>query len=328
MVRQPSLVVESADIVALGTAMNDNPLVTVALAAHNGEAFLDAQLDSVLGQKGVRLEVIAIDDASRDGTRGVLDRHARSDTRIRVFANETNLGATKSFERAMSLAKGDFIAPSDQDDIWLQHKLERLVAAIGAADIAYCDSELIDADGTPLGRRISSRTKMMQGGRPLRFVLRNTVSGHAMLFRRDLFDIARPFPGNLYHDWWLALAAASRQGIVYVDEPLVQFRRHENTISKLGRGGLKGMSTRNRFWLDQRRSLLAAYASSMLEGHEIAARLLEVFGSAECGTCGPLFREIWRNRVAFADGGSPALDAVRLQLRFLRKRAGAKREAR
>lgn len=308
--------------------MESMPLITIALCTYNGERFLAEQIESLLAQTGVRIEIIAVDDASQDGTLAVLQGFVQRDPRVSVFANLQNLGPSGSFERAMQLGTGEFIAPCDQDDIWNPGKLAKLLASIGTHDLAYCDSAFIDGEGHPTGRKVSDRMSMMSGRLPMQFVFRNSVSGHASLLRRSLFEIARPFPADVYHDWWLALCAASRNGLVYLDEALVQFRRHEDAFSKLGRGGTRKLPGRSRFWLTQRHQLLAAFAQSVLAGRDDAARLLAVFDDALAGQRPmPLMRELWRQRDRFAERQPAALDAIRLQLRFLRKLRGARNEA-
>ncbi|MGH8171623.1 MAG: glycosyltransferase [Rhodanobacteraceae bacterium] len=304
--------------------MESMPLITIALCTYNGERYLAEQIASLQAQTGVRIEIVAIDDASEDATPAMLRSIAERDPRVRVFANPRNLGPTPSFERAMELGTGEFIAPCDQDDVWASDKLAKLLAAIGTHDLAYCDSAFIDAHGKPTDRKVSDRMAMMSGRRPMPFVFRNSVSGHASLVRRSLFDLTRPFPADVYHDWWLALCAASRNGVIYLDEALVEFRRHDDAFSRLGRGDTKKLTGRSRLWLTQRHRLLTAFARSDLAGHENAARLLSVYNEALVGKSRlPLLREIWRQRDALSERGHASLDAIRLQLRFLRKLRGA-----
>ena len=75
---------------------------------------------------------------------------------------------------------------------------------------------------------------MYSGDDPLVFALSNCASGHAMLFRRTLLNRALPIPTGQYYDWWLAIVAACGAGVRYLDEPLVQFRRHAATATGLG----------------------------------------------------------------------------------------------
>jgi glycosyltransferase involved in cell wall biosynthesis len=303
------------------------PLISVALATYNGEKYLRQQLDSVLAQAGVALEIVAVDDGSTDGTPAILDDYARRDARVKVYANPRNLGVGPTFERAMSLTSGELIAPCDQDDTWQADKLARLAVALGECDLAYCDSLFVDADGATMNERISDRMPMMRGCHAMAFTLRNSVSGHASLIRRSLFEIARPFPAAMYYDWWLALCAATRNGIAYVDAPLVHFRRHAATVSPLGRRGKERVRDRATRWLKDRHAFLTAYAQSGVAGHDDAAQMLAALDTAwEGGSARPLVHEIWRQRKSIADA-SPATEAIRLQFRFLRKIREARREA-
>ena len=163
------------------------PLVSVALCTYNGTRFLAEQLESVLCQDYREFEIVAVDDASSDDTLAVLEDFRRRDSRLRVYRNSSNLGLNRNFERAFGLCRGDLIAPCDQDDIWLPQKLSALAGRMRGAQLAYCDSELIDGRGEPLGRRVSERVKMYSGEDPAVFALYNCVSGHAALVRRAVF---------------------------------------------------------------------------------------------------------------------------------------------
>jgi glycosyltransferase involved in cell wall biosynthesis len=210
------------------------PRVSVALCTYNGERYLRAQLDSLLAQTGCELDIVAIDDASTDATADILRSYAAGDARFRVLVNERNVGHIENFRRALSLCDGEYICPCDQDDVWAPEKTRALLAALGEADLVYCDSEMIDQYGRPLHRRLSDDRRMYEGKNPLALLLYNSVSGHAALIRKGLLAQALPFPQKIFHDWWLALAAASNRGINYLPEPLVAFRRHAETATAMG----------------------------------------------------------------------------------------------
>jgi glycosyltransferase involved in cell wall biosynthesis len=297
------------------------PRVSVALCVYNGEKWLRPQLDSLLAQEGVQLEIVVVDDCSTDGSMLLLRDYARRDPRIHVHANQVNLGHLRSFEKCMSLCDAPLIAPCDQDDVWHPRKLATLARAIGDADMAYCNSEYIDGEGHPIGRNISHDLGTMHDGRdPMKFVFQNTVSGHALLVRREAFDAALPFPRELYHDWWLAMRAAAGNGVVYVDEPLVQFRRHVSAYSPLGK---KEMPTRrerkkqrreqrgeapkvanhwpgspDRRWYEERMYLLAALGETGWRGSEDARLWRTALSTALSGNARELFRMMWRNRAS------------------------------
>lgn len=291
------------------------PRVSVALCVHDGEPWLREQLDSVLAQEDVELEVVAFDDASTDGSLALLHEYAARDPRLRVEGSATNLGHVRAFETCMALCTHSLIAPCDQDDIWEPRKLATLARALGDADLAYGDSSYIDESGRSLGRRLSQDLgPMLAGGDALRFVFRNSVSGHAMLVRRTVFESARPFPTLLFHDWWLALCAASMSGVVYVDEPLVRFRRHSRASSSAGKGAVrvrrKRSSSHNRRWLAQQAYVFEQLGYAEWFPKQLAARWLYALLAAEDGRIAPLAQVAWRDRRSLPPDGVPRMFAA------------------
>jgi glycosyltransferase involved in cell wall biosynthesis len=305
------------------------PLVSIALCTFNGALYLREQLQSLIVQQDVSIEIVIVDDASRDGTAAIAREYAAADGRIRFVANESNLGPTASFERAMSMCEGCFIAPCDQDDIWASDKLSRLLEVIGTCDAAYCDSDYVDAEGHATGQRISDATSMLSGRNPIAFLFANSVSGHALLLRRELFERARPFPSDCYHDWWLALCATGRNGIHYLDEPLVRFRRHDDAHSPMGRNddAASRQSTASRRWIEQRYDLMRAYAKTGLRDNEIAGSLAEALQEAlACGRNARLMWLVWRLRNMLPRWkGLAWIDAVKMQVRLAKKLRRARR---
>jgi glycosyltransferase involved in cell wall biosynthesis len=211
------------------------PLISIALCTYNGERFLRPQLESLLGQDHAELEVVAVDDGSRDGTVAILEEYARRDPRVRLHRNPENLGLRRNFERALGLCRGELVAPCDQDDVWRADKLRVLSASLGDAAAIYHDSELIDEQGQPLGRRTSQMYSTGPITDPLGFLFGNPVSGHAMLFRRSLLERALPVPEGMFHDWWLAFVAATQGGIAWCGEPLVLYRQHASSVTDIAR---------------------------------------------------------------------------------------------
>src|SRR3954462_8301868 len=100
------------------------PLISVVLATYNGAPFLREQLDSVLGQSIEDIEIVVRDDGSTDETVEILNSYC-TDSRFRLLSDDRRLGAAKNFGEAAMMARGLYVAFSDQDDIWLPYKLER-----------------------------------------------------------------------------------------------------------------------------------------------------------------------------------------------------------
>jgi glycosyltransferase involved in cell wall biosynthesis len=212
---------------------DNDKLVSIALCTYNGAKYLREQLDSLLAQTHTNLEIVAVDDCSTDATWSILKEYEQRDSRVRPVANPCNLGFRRNFERAISLCRGEFVAPCDQDDVWLPEKISSLLRAIGAHPLAYCDSALIDEQGFPLGVSMSDIVAMISTDDPAVFAAGNCVSGHAMLFRRELIARALPVPDCFFHDWWLAAVAASCGGIVYCPTALVRYRYHGSNVTDI-----------------------------------------------------------------------------------------------
>lgn len=211
------------------------PLVSIALCTYNGARFIREQLESLLQQDYPNLEVVVCDDRSLDDTVRVISSY--KDPRItRIVVNETNLGFRRNFVKAFGLCRGELIAPCDQDDIWLPNKISMLVNCLiaGGHTMVYCDSAYVAEDGTPLNRNQSDDIPTYSGNDPTALVARNCVSGHAMLFRREVLAAAHPIPQRQYHDWWIAMVAASMGSVQFVKAPLVKFRRHSATQTRIG----------------------------------------------------------------------------------------------
>ncbi|WP_375447090.1 glycosyltransferase family 2 protein [uncultured Fibrella sp.] len=210
--------------------MQQLPLVSVVLATYNGERFLEAQLDSIVRQTYSNLEVVIVDDCSTDATPAILGNYANKYPFVRVVLNENNLGYVRNFEKGMLLATGDYIAPSDQDDIWHLDKISTLIAEIGDSDLVYADSRLIDEDGNSLNMVISDVKPVQNFDNCLAFAIWNTAPGHAMLITKELVRQTTPFPTSLPHDHWLCFVATFRKPIRFVPDVLVDYRQHSQNV--------------------------------------------------------------------------------------------------
>lgn len=206
--------------------MSKKPLVSIALCTYNGEEFLKEQLDTLVLQTYPNKEIIVVDDGSIDGTLEILENYSVNYPCLKVFKNEKNMGYVKNFEKAITLCNGEYIALSDQDDIWSLNKIELLVDNIEDYALIYHDSEFINHKGISLEKKISDILNMYQGDLPHPFFFYNCVSGHSMLFKGSLRDSIIPFDKNFFHDWWIAALATERGGIKYYDQPLVKYRQH------------------------------------------------------------------------------------------------------
>lgn len=215
-------------------------MISIAMATYNGEKYIREQIDSILNQTIQDFEIVICDDCSKDGTVRILQEYARNDKRFHVYQNEVNLGFKKNFEKAITLCKGEYIALSDQDDIWMPNHLELLKNAIKDKVLSCGNADLIDKDGNEMGitfweQEAFDSIPTSNLGKAMSILLfRSPYQGAAMMVRHQLLEKALPIPQvYTYHDSWFALFACFCGGIACVKEPILKYRRIENSVTGL-----------------------------------------------------------------------------------------------
>ncbi len=186
-------------------------------------------MDTLVQQTYPNLQIIVSDDGSTDSTLDILHEYEKQFPFIAVKQNNGAHGIKRNFENALKYCSGEYIAFSDQDDIWMLDKIEKLVNAIGNYALVYHDSLFVDEQGNSLNRKFSTDLNCYSGFKSEAFLLCNCVSGHALMFDRKLLNISLPFPSARHHDWWLAFRAAENGGIKFLDEVLVLYRQHNTS---------------------------------------------------------------------------------------------------
>jgi glycosyltransferase involved in cell wall biosynthesis len=114
-------------MMALSTDHPDTPLVSVLICSFNAEKFIESTMRSVTGQSYRNLEILVLDNASSDGTVGILERLGGEDSRLKVYAGRENLGAYGGLNHLLGKAVGKYVAIQDHDDIWHSGKIKRQV---------------------------------------------------------------------------------------------------------------------------------------------------------------------------------------------------------
>lgn len=171
--------------------------VSVVMATYNGAQYLREQIDSILNQTYPVHELIIQDDKSTDNTVAIANEYANRNSVVKVFVNERNMGLNQNFKSAVMRATGDFIALSDQDDIWFKDKLERQVAAIGNCDIC-CSPH---AYGTIYkGLVVNNYPYNVE-----RLLFFSNVCGHTMICRRDFVQNSDNWQNYMWYDWSLSI---------------------------------------------------------------------------------------------------------------------------
>ena len=208
------------------------PFVSVVMCTYNGEKFIRAQVGSILQQTWPNVELIVVDDASTDQTPSILQEYARKDKRVKIHSNEKNLGYNKNFEKAFGLANGEFIAPSDQDDIWDAHKIETMMNKWPAgSQFVYSLSGDFWGDDFN-SRRPAPKVFYSDIDDVYKLVFNSPVHGHACMFKKELLSVCLPFPSDIFYDWWISMHAASIGTIGCIPQTLTWHRVHESNSSR------------------------------------------------------------------------------------------------
>jgi glycosyltransferase involved in cell wall biosynthesis len=206
-----------------------NPLVSVVLTTYNGEKYLHEQLDSIVNQTHCNLEILVCDDASTDSTPQIIREYAARDARITPVLHAQNIGLHANLESGLRAARGDYLAISDQDDIWLPEKIALLLQHIGNHLAIFSDSQLIDEHGDYFDHTLMDTLKIKDKKNCLSLISlleQNVVSGHALLFRKELLAMTVPFKPSLIFDHHLALVASAFDHLLFYPTPLVLHRLH------------------------------------------------------------------------------------------------------
>jgi len=128
--------------------------VSVVMPVYNGARYLREAVDSILSQTYTDFEFIIVDDGSTDETPAILATYAKADPRVVLVPNHQNLGLVHSLNRGLALARGEYVARMDADDISLAERFERQVAYLEVhPDVGVLGTNIIyiDSEGQPLG---------------------------------------------------------------------------------------------------------------------------------------------------------------------------------
>ncbi len=200
-------------------------LISVCMASYNGEKYIYDQIISILQYLDEGDELIISDDGSSDNTVKIIESF--NTKQIKLITNKRRAKIYNNFENAIRHAKNSFILLSDQDDVWLENKLEIFRLNLYENDLVISNCRIIDGQGSiiePLFFKYHSKFDESFIGN----LYKNTYLGCCLGFRREILDIILPFPNGIAnHDWWIGLICKfSNKKIKYINEPLLLYRRH------------------------------------------------------------------------------------------------------
>ncbi|WHR51329.1 glycosyltransferase family 2 protein [Vibrio furnissii] len=213
-------------------------MISICLASYNGEKYIYEQLISILEQIGPEDEIVISDDGSTDRTIDIIN--SLSDRRIRIVKNvkeRVDLSyypgvyfANRNFSNALKECNGEVIFLSDQDDVWLKGKLRKMCEALETSDLVVSNCSMIDKSGLII--QDSYFDIIPPSSNILRTIFRSSFHGCCMAFNRKVLDRSTPIPNSFIgHDIWLGMIASKFYSVSFIDEPLLLYRRHNETVT-------------------------------------------------------------------------------------------------
>lgn len=204
--------------------------VSVITPVYNVEKYIDKTLESVFTQTYKDIEIVLVDDCSKDKSAQIIAKYKESHPEIVYFLQPQNMGAGAARNKALELASGQYVAFLDSDDLWLPEKTERQIKLMKekCSPFSYAAIEMIDEDG-----------KTIKGKRNLKescdykYLLHNTIiaTSSVIVDRNVLGDFRMPLRrGGQDYATWLSLL---RDGAVAygINETLVRYRVGSNSLS-------------------------------------------------------------------------------------------------
>jgi len=237
------------------------PLVSVVMASYNYERFLPETIKGVLNQSCNDLELVIIDDASKDNSPEIIKSYQEKDKRVRGSFHSENKGIARTFNDGIEEASGKFIAITGSDDVWLKNKLEKQLEVLKGNEnlVVYSDSLIIDAQSNlvaePVGKKLSTtKKKRKKSGNIFRELLGgNFVCGSSIIFKKDnIRDIRFDEQFKYVNDYKFVLDLAREYDFYFIPEPLVKYRVHGKNITLQDKEGwLKDFALLSKYLLEK-----------------------------------------------------------------------------
>ena len=205
-------------------------MISVALAAYEGEAYIEAQLRSILPQLSHDDEIIVSDDKPGGATERIVRRVMADDPRV-LYVEGKGQGVVANFVNAIRHCRGDKIYLCDQDDVWLPDKVRQVTEAFeNGVTLVLHNAYVTDKDLNITDYSFFA----LRGSKPgfLRNIVKNSYMGCCMAFDRSLLKKIMPMPKHLpMHDQWIGLMGEKYGKVAFLDAPLIYYRRTGNNVT-------------------------------------------------------------------------------------------------
>nr|WP_283102937.1 glycosyltransferase family 2 protein [Acidithiobacillus sp. S30A2] len=214
------------------------------MATYNGERYVRELIQSILAQTYTGWRLMVHDDSSSDATMVIVEEFRRNNPeKIFIINDGISFGSAKrNFQHLLQISRSQYVMFCDQDDVWMDKKIEVSLDAMMAAEKAYVDVpiivhtdlEVVDQNLDIISPSMfwSQRLRKNSKDKNLLFFV-NNITGCTMLINKKAAELGHCMPEEaIMHDWWIGLKTLQAGGsVAFVDLPTIRYRQHQsNTI--------------------------------------------------------------------------------------------------
>lgn len=219
--------------------------ISVAMATYNGEKYIKEQIDSILLQLNETDELVISDDGSTDKTVNIIADY--KDKRIKLLKGPKK-GVKQNFANAISQCSGKYIFLSDQDDIWMSDKVEKVLTVFEQekCTLVVHDAIVFDSNTNKVLFNSFYRLRKSKKG-VFKNICKNSYIGCCMTFKNNIIKHILPIPNDIeMHDQWIGIMCEKYGKSIFTEDKLIKYRRHGGNVSKMKHYSLMKM-VKNRF---------------------------------------------------------------------------------
>ena len=238
-------------------------LVSVIMGSYNHEKYIGEAIDSVLNQTCRDLELIIVDDASRDTSKKIIESYVSKDRRVRAFFHEKNMGIARTLNDCLNQAKGKYVCLIDSDDLWENYKLEKQleVLAKNEGKLVWSEGSIVDANGAATGRTIS---QLLYSSRKSGDLFEELLHEQFVLFQSLIFEtkflngLRRDENFKYVSDHRFIVELSKNHEFVFMTEPLAKYRMHGGNVThRDNKGWMKERIVLRKHFLEQYSDLIS-----------------------------------------------------------------------
>jgi len=223
--------------------MSNNPTIEILLATYNGEKYLKEQLDSILLQSYHNWKITIRDDNSTDKTLSIISEYINNYPEKFSLLNDGkgHIGSSLSFASLLENSKNEYIMLCDQDDVWLEFKIEITLKELLKQEkingkiplMIFTDLKEVDQDLNILSESFIESQKLYPSiiSNTTKLAALNIVAGCTTIINKQSLQVILPLTSkHVTHDQWMAINISKYGKIFYISTPTILYRQHSRNI--------------------------------------------------------------------------------------------------